>query len=184
MGCEQIQERFVELVYDEPGGALAADTEIQEHLRACSSCREELEELRQTRRYLRLWKDEPPLRRVTLPGHAKIPRQGLGWKTLRYAGIAAMVALTFLALVHTEITWNKNGFSFSTQLFARQGREPDYYTKAELRNLMKRALDDSESRVNETNYTMMQKILDIVEQDHYMDLRLMRAQASRNQNKN
>ena len=38
---------------------------------------------------------------------------------------------------------------------------------------MKQALDDSELRMNETNYLMMQKMLDTVEQDRWMDLRLV-----------
>ena len=49
---------------------------------------------------------------------------------------------------------------------------------------MKRALDDSKFEMNEANYLMMQKMLDTVEQDRLMDLRLTRAQAAQNRNRN
>ena len=183
MRCDEIQERIIDMVYDS-GDILSANADIVEHINTCSACREELEELRQTRRYLQRWKDEPPLRSVTIARHEANPNRRPVWKYLHYAGIAAMVAISFLALANTQIVWNKNEFSFSTHLFGGRGAERDYYTKNEIRSLVKRALDDSESRTSEANYLMMQKMLDVVEQDRWIDLRLVRDQRTRNPSKN
>jgi hypothetical protein len=100
----------------------------------------------------------------------------------RYAGIAAMIFITILALANTRISWNKNGFSFSTHLFPGKVADRDYYTKTELRNLLKEVLDDSESRMNEVVYLMMQETLETVEKDRWMDLSMIRSHAMQNQN--
>jgi hypothetical protein len=184
MHCDEIQERIVDLVYYDTEGVSSANADIVEHINMCSACSEKLEELRQTRRYLQLWKDEPSLRGVTIAGPEASPIRRSGWKYLRYVGIAAMAAICFLALANAQIAWNKNGFSFSTRLLGGRDEERDYYTKTELRSLVKRALDDSESRTNEANYLMMQKMLDVVEQDRWMDMRLVRDQPARNHNRN
>jgi hypothetical protein len=183
MRCEEFQERFVEFIYDE-GGVPPENAEIREHLRTCSACREELEELKQTRKYLQLWKDEAPPQNVTVAGRkAATPWRFCG-KYVRYAAIAAMLLLCILALANTQITWNKNGFSFSTHLIPARQQEQNYYTKAEVVDLMKQALDDSELRTNELNNLMMQKLLDTVEQDRWMDLRYSRNHTAQNQNRN
>jgi predicted anti-sigma-YlaC factor YlaD len=181
MRCDEVQEHIIEFVYDE-GGAPPANLEAWEHLSTCSACRGELEELRQVRKYLQLWKNEPPLRSMAA-GHEAPRRRRFVWRYARYAAVAAMAVLCLLALANAKITWNRNGFSFSTRLFKGQDAERDYYTKTELRQLMKQALDDSEFRTNEANYLMMQKVLDMVERDRWMDLRLVRGPASRDHNK-
>jgi predicted anti-sigma-YlaC factor YlaD len=183
MRCEEIRERFIEFIYDE-GGVPPENVEIQEHLDTCSACREELKELKQTRKYLQLWKDEAPLQKVAVVGRDTVLPWRFSWKYLRYTAIAAMIVLCFLALANTQITWNKSGFSISTHLIP--GRQPgqDYYTKAEVVDLMKRALDDSEFHMNELNNLMMQKMLDTVEQERWMDLRLDRVHAAQHQNNN
>lgn len=183
MRCEEIREHFIEFVYDEGGDSPEA-VEAREHLRTCSACRGELEELKHTRKYLQLWKDEAPLRNVTIAGRDSIVPPRFEWKYLRYAAIAAMAVLCFLALSNTRISWNHDGFTFSTSLIAGRASSQDYYTKSEVRNMMKRALDDSEINMSETNYLMMQKMLDTVEQDRWMDLRLVRNQLAQTQNKN
>jgi predicted amidophosphoribosyltransferase len=183
MRCDEIQEHIIDFLYDE-GNARSINADVWKHLRTCPSCRKELEELRETRKYLQLWKDEPPLRSVTISGRREIPRRQFVRRYFRYAAIAAMAAVSFLALANTQITWNKNGFLFSTHLFAWNGGERNYYTKTELRNLMKQALDDSEFRINEANYLMVQKMLDMVEQDRWMDLHLARGRAAQNQSRN
>jgi hypothetical protein len=179
MRCDEIQEHIIDFIYDE-GGTRPPNTEMEEHLRTCAACREELRELRQTRKYLQLWKDEPPRRSVTIA----TPERAFGWKHLRYAAIAAMIVISILAAANTQISWSRSGFLFSTHLFPWHNAERDYYTKAELRNILKQALDDSESRTNEMNYQMMQKMLDTVEQDRWLDLRLIRSHSVQNQNKN
>lgn len=183
MRCDEIRERFVEVLYDEHGGS-AGDAELKAHLSACSACREELAELKQTRNYLQLWKDETPLRSAAIAGHRTPAPQGFGWRYLRYAAIAAMAVICLLAIANTHVRWNKEGVSLSTGLFAGGEAEKDYYTKKEIRDLLKQALDDTESRMNETNFVMMQKMLDAIEQDRWMDWRYVRSSGTQNRNKN
>jgi len=183
MTCNEIQERFVELLYEE-AGVPPASSEILDHLQTCAACRRELEELKQTRKCLRAWKDEPLLRSVKIPGRETYLNRRSGWVYLRHTAIAAMALICILALANVELTWNKSGFSISTHIFPHNPSEQNHYTKTEERDLIKRALDDSESRMNEVNYLMMQKMLDTVEQDRMMDLRLTRAQAVQNRNRN
>jgi hypothetical protein len=175
MKCDEIQERFLDILYDESGTA-PSDPEVKEHILACPECRRSLEQLQQTRKILALWKDETPLRNVEIPRH--VPNT-FGWRYLRYAAIAAMVVMSFLALTNMQVSWNKNGFSLRTRLLPEKEAAGDYYTRSELRDIVKRALDDSESRMNETNYLMMQKLLDTVERDRWMDLRLIRGRADK-----
>lgn len=183
MRCDETKERLLEFIYT-GDGTIQPDSETREHLRTCSLCRNELEELKQTREFLQLWRDEPPLRRVSIPEQDISAQKSSGWKYMRYAAIAALLLVTFMALANTQITWNKEGFSFSTRLLPWRQTEKDYYTKAELRNLLKQAFDDSEYRMTETNYLMMQKMLDVVEHDRWMDLHLARGQNTKNQNTN
>jgi hypothetical protein len=183
MRCEEIREHFIDFVYD-AGSDYPAATEAREHLRTCSACRRELEELRHTRKYLQIWKDEAPLRSLMIAGCDSSAPPKFKWKYLRYAAIAAMAVLCILALTNAQITWNKDGFSFSTRLFSAHEAEGNYYTKSEVRDIMKKALDDSESRVNETSYLMMQKMLDTIEQDRWRDLYLVRSSGIPTQNKN
>jgi len=175
MRCDEIQEGFIDLLYGETGDSQLS-RELREHLRTCAGCRKELEELKKTQKYLQLWKDESPLKGFEAARRESFQLRSMGWKSWRNAAIAAMALIALLALVNTRISLNKDGFSFSVTLFPGSVIERDYYTKAELRSIMKRALDDSEYRTTETNYLMMQKILDTVEQDRLMDLRRIRGQ--------
>jgi hypothetical protein len=182
MRCDEIQEHLVEALYDDSGSSNEND-ELQTHLRTCSACRKELAELRQTRDYLRRWKDESPLRSVAIAGR-KVPAiSSFNWRYVRYAAIAAMALITLLALANTQVIWNKDGFFFSTRLFAAKATERNYYTKDETRDLLEQALDDSESRMSEINYLMVQKMLDTIEQERWMDLRLIRSSAAQNRDK-
>ena len=96
---------------------------------------------------------------------------------LRYAGIAAMLLITLLALANLEITWKNGEFSLSMHLFGTARPGEDYYTKSQMRDLLKQVMDDSESRQTETNYLMMQQLLDTVEHDRLVDLRYVRSQS-------
>jgi predicted anti-sigma-YlaC factor YlaD len=183
MRCEEIQERFVDLIYSKKD-VPPEDAEIQEHLRTCSACRDELAELKQTRNCLQLWKDESPLRSVAAARHKTSMASRFRWKYLRYAAIAAMLILCILAIANTQIAWNKDGFSISTHIFPVHQQKQDYFTKAEVVDLVKQALDDSERRSSELNNLMMQRMLDTVEQDRWMDLRLYRKPKAQYQNKN
>jgi predicted anti-sigma-YlaC factor YlaD len=177
MSCDEIQEQLVDFVYDE-GGVPPASSEVQEHLRTCPACREKIDELKRTRKYLQLWKDEPPLRSVLIAKRERIANRNISLRYLRYAAVAAMVLISFLALANAQVSWNKDGFTFSTHFFTQHKTEGDYYTKAELRDFMKEALDYT----NETNYLMIQKVLDTVEQDRWRDIRLIRDKVAKNQN--
>jgi len=182
MRCDEIKEQLIGFVYDEESIS-PANAEIQEHLRICPACREEIAELKQTRKYLQLWKDESPLRSVALARHKAIAPPSAGRRYLGYAAIAAMAILCFMALANVQITWDKNGFAFSTHLFPQQHPQQNvvpqnYYTKSEVRDLMKNASDYT----NETNYLMMQKMLDTIDQDRWRDMRLIRGQAAKDRN--
>ncbi len=183
MCCEEIRRHFIDFVYPE-GDASPVDPEIREHVRTCAACRRELEELKQTRKYLQLWKEEDPLHHLAIAGTGFHPPRYSGRHYARCAAIAAMVLLCFLALANMQVRWDNSGFSFSTRLLGGNGSAPDYYTKSEVRDILKRALDDSELRMNETSYLMMQKMLDAVEQDRWMDLRLVRNRARSMDNRN
>ncbi len=183
MRCDDIQERLMEALYDEAGGA-QENADLLAHLRTCTACREQLDKLKQTRDYLQLWKDEPPLRSTAIGRRRLSAPRDWNWRFVRRAAIAAMAVICLLALANMQVSWNKDGFYFRTSLFSAHNKERDYYTKNEIRELLKRALDDSESRVNETNYLMMQRALDTIEQDRWMDLRLIRSSAAQKRNSN
>ncbi len=185
MRCQEIRERFVDLLYREQGTP-PASPELLAHLECCPSCQHELTELKAVQRTLRLWEDEAPLRPVLLPRHVHarpVPSPTL-WTVTRRIAMAAAILLAFLALGNAEIRWEKGSFSFRTRLMP--GYEPgaEYYTKSEARDLVRRALDDSEARMMETNYLMMQRVLDTMEQERWNDLRLIgvRQPAARSRN--
>jgi hypothetical protein len=181
MRCDEIRENLVDLLYND-AGTPPASIEVQEHLKTCPACRRELEELKQTSSYLRTWEDESPLRSVTIAGRERSRRQRAGWRYARYAAIAAMLLLCILALTNTEVTVSRNSFSISTHLLPQKQSQRDYYTKAELREI----IDDSESRMKEINWITAQRVLDAVEQEqaHYQDARLTGRRTAQNRNKN
>jgi hypothetical protein len=183
MRCDDIQPNLVDLLYDEDGTA-PANRELQDHLRACSSCCRELEELKQTRKYLKEWKDESPLGDISIARQESRLNRRSKWKYLRYAAVAAMALFCILALANTEVTMTDSGFSIRAHLFRRDLPERDYYTKSEMRDIMKRALDDSEMRINEVNYLVAQKMLETMERDRWTDARLVRGSVARNGNRN
>jgi len=183
MRCDEIHEHFVDLLYDEDGIA-PANRELQDHVRTCSVCCQELEELKQTRKYLKEWKDESPLRSISSARQESLLKKRSNWTYLRYAAVAAMVLFCILALANTEVTMTNSGFSIRTNLFRRDLPERDYYTKSEMRDIMKRALDDSETYIKDVNYLMLQQMRDTIERDRWVDLRLVRGSAARNGNRN
>ena len=115
MRCDEIQEHSL-IFFMMKAAILQENTELREHLRTCSACRRELEELKQTRKYLQLWKDESPLQNISIAG-PHFPRPEVELEILRYAGDCGHGHDLLLALANTQITWNKNGFSFSTPAF-------------------------------------------------------------------
>src|SRR5688572_16039357 len=183
MRCDEIKERFVELLYDEPGTP-AASLELQAHIKSCPTCQNEVSELKAVQTALKTWKEEPPLRSLAIAGLASRsvpPRSGPNlFRMARYAAVAALMVFAFLGLANADITWNENGFSFRTHLFpAARSQSPDYYTKAEFRDILRKVLDESESRLMDTNYQMMQRMLETIEQDRRSELVLMKNQFTR-----
>jgi len=180
MRCDEIQERFVELLYDE-AGTPPASAELRAHVDSCPACRAELEELLSVRRALATWKDEPPLRSVARarPRERSAPASG-PWllRAARYGALAAMALLTFLALANAEITWNRDGFSFRTHLFAARPDTREFYTRTETRDLVRRALDDTERRLSEEAWEVGQRVLDTVDNERIIQSRLGRSRVN------
>jgi hypothetical protein len=185
MKCNEIQERMVELLYDE-NGTPSASPDLMDHIRSCPACGEALEELKTVQRSLKLWKDESPACSVAVPGIFKAPKPKslFSMPILRYAGIAAMLLITLLALANLEISWKNDEFSLSMHLFGAGRPGESYYTKSQMRDLLKQVMDDSESRQTETNYLMIQQLLDTVEHDRLVDLRYIRNQSAADRGKN
>ena len=184
MRCDEIKERLVDLLYDERR-TLQADPELQAHVDSCLSCRQELEELGSARAVLSQWKDEPPLRPVALPALRKpVSRWALFWPVARRVAMAAAVLLAFLALTNAEVSWEKGRFSFRTSLLPAAASGSNYYTKSETRDLVRSALDDTEARMNETNYLMMQRVMDTMEQERWSEMRQVTARGNDSRIKN
>ncbi len=185
MRCEDIQERFVDLLYSERGTP-AASPELKAHVDSCPDCRRELEELQRLRGTLSLWPDEPPLRPVQVPQPArpKVTRRVTAWNVLRFASLAALVVLAFLALANAEVSWTRDGFAFKTRLFPSRTASSDYYTKAEVRDMLKRALDDSEARMMETNSVMIDRMMDTMDQERWQEWRLVSGRSLSTHGKN
>jgi predicted anti-sigma-YlaC factor YlaD len=181
MRCDEIQEYLIDLLYDEDGKQ-SEKPELQEHLKGCSACRQEFEELKQARVHLQAWEDEPPLQSVKIPQAEFRLSRSASRHYLRYAAIAAMALICFLVFADAQITLNKNGFSYKSHLFSRNATGQDYYTKSEVRDLVKRALDDSEIRAGEVNNVLARKILDTVERERWMEARLQHTNAAQNRN--
>jgi hypothetical protein len=161
MKCDDMQERLVELLYEEEGGA-SAGTEVAEHLRLCPGCRKELEDLRAVRAKLGLWEDEKPLRPVAVP-RARAGRAFFAaplWRAVRYAAVAALVALALLGLSNAQITWDRNGFSFRAGILPAQRPAAEYLTREEVRD----ALQQLRLISQDDAYLMIQKMLDVQDQ--------------------
>jgi hypothetical protein len=182
MRCDEIQERFVDLLYQE-NGMPSADPELQAHLRACADCRQELTELRAVRDKLKTWYDEPPLRPTWMPRlvpireHFQFPL----WRMVRYAAYAVLVTLAFLGFSNAEIHWDRNGFLFRTSLLSRatpalqQG-----YTKEETREIVTRAMSDSQ----EFTIQMMHRAMESQDQLWMRDLRFVNSKIKENRGGN
>ncbi len=168
MRCDEIRDRFVELLYGEPGTP-GPSPELQAHVESCSACRKELEELKKVRLALRSWKDEAPIRPVLLPAPALKARVSRIPTWAKYAAVAAALVLAFLA-----------GFQSRT-LFPGS----DHYTRAETRELIKQVSYDLEARMNENMNVQLQKALDTIENEQgFIYASLTNAKPNRGRNRN
>jgi anti-sigma factor RsiW len=185
MRCNEIQERFVDLLYREKGTP-PAGPELEAHLRACPACRQELAGLQAVRTKLKDWQDEPSLRPVRIPRRSPMRerfRFSLG-PMVRYAAYAALLLVAFLAISNAEIRWDKDGFFFRTSLIRPAGRVEsaalDTYTREETRDMVQRALDESHG----FTFQMIQRARDSQEQLWQNDLRYYTARLKENRGKN
>jgi len=182
MRCDEIQERFVDLLYCEPGTP-SPDAEVQAHLGSCRTCQKDLAELRDLQKTLSSWQDEPPLLPVAIPRTEPVrPRFRVPvWHIFRYAAIAALVLLAFLSVTNAQINWNDNGFSFRTSLFSRSTHGPDSpITRDELRNIIRNVQIESHN----DNYQMNQNLLDTIDQYRNLDYRRLANMVQENRRKN
>jgi hypothetical protein len=185
MRCDEIQERFVDLLYREKGTP-SAGPELEAHLSACPTCRQELAGLQALRVRLKDWQDEPPLQPVRIP-HREPVRERFRFSMgpmVRYAAFAALILLAFLALSNAEMSWDKDGFSFRTSLWRPAARvesaASDAFTRAETLDMIQRAVDDSHG----FTFQMIQRARDAQEQLWQNDFRYHTARLKESRNKN
>jgi hypothetical protein len=180
MKCDEIKERFVELLYQEQGTP-SASPELQAHIRSCPACQRELAGLKELQATLKLWGDEPPLRPTVIPR----PEPALGrilfpfWRVVRYPAIAALVTLAFLGLSNAQIRWNRDGFSFTTGL-RPQAVQASYYTKEEMKEILENVMDIS----RQDNFQMMQYMLGTLDSAHATELRAITRQIKESRSRN
>jgi hypothetical protein len=171
MRCNEVQERFIDLLYSEKGTP-SASPELQGHINSCPDCRRELEELRNVREVLVRWEDEEPVRPLPALGRkrAEEPRPRAFWNILKYAAVAVMAVLSILAISNAEYTSNERGTSIKTHLFRDSAARSEVYSKAEVRDLLKQVMDESELRNGQTTYRMIQVMMDTLEEERSQDL--------------
>jgi hypothetical protein len=183
MKCDEIQERFVDLLYREKE---SQDPELRSHVESCAVCRQELADLRSAQARLRLWQDEPPLREVRIPRAEPVRERHPFWlwRMTRYAAFAVLVVLALLGISNADIRWDSNGFAFKTSLLSRAtpAATPSSgpVTREEMYDTMLRAMADS----REFTYQMMQRVRGEQEQLWQTDLRYLTARFTENRGKN
>lgn len=180
MQCNEIKERFVELLYQEQGTP-SASPELQAHIRSCPACQKDLAELKELQATLKVWKDEPPLRPTIIPRSEPASSRILFpfWRVVRYAAVAALVTLAFLGLSNAQIRWDKDGFSFRTSL-RPQAVQADSYTKEEMEKILWNVMDIS----RKDNFQMMQYMLDTLDTEHATELRAITRQIKESRSRN
>ncbi len=185
MRCDEIRERFVELLYNERGTP-SASPELKAHIDSCPNCRKELEDLRGLQGILKGWQDEQPLGRVWIPERKPVLMSTRFpiFKVARYAGIAALVVLAFLAVSNAEFTRTSDGFTFKTHAFSRGTPSSEYYTKAEMQRFVKEAIRDSEAYMTDTTNQQLNAALDLVDKQMGQELQYVRSRYSQSKSKN
>jgi len=97
MKCDKLREEFMEAVLS---GPQAASPEIQEHLRACASCAEELASLQQTMALLDEWQAPEPSPYFASRLHARLREEAAvparGWLVWLRRPVVAAVAVVLV----------------------------------------------------------------------------------------
>jgi len=99
MKCEKLREQFMETVLS---GPQAASPEIQEHLRACAGCAEELSSFQQTMALLDEWQAPEPSPYFASRLHARLREEAAaparGWLVWLRRPVVAAVAVVLLVV--------------------------------------------------------------------------------------
>ena len=97
MKCENLREQFIEAVLSGPE---AASPEVQEHLRSCAACRDELASFQQTMTLLDEWQAPQPSPYFSSRLHARLreesaapARSWLAWLRRPVVAVAAAVLI-------------------------------------------------------------------------------------------
>ena len=97
MKCDKLREEFMEAVLS---GPQAASPEIQEHLRACASCAEELASFQQTMALLDEWQAPEPSPYFASRLHARLREEAAvparGWLVWLRRPVVAAVAVVLV----------------------------------------------------------------------------------------
>jgi len=128
MNCEQFKEKILDFLYDEVSEE--DRVEVARHLRACSSCNAEANELKLVRTDLAEWKD-PATRDfpITLPYPSPfrllkqwlLPRRWSGRNVMTFAATTAALVLVAFSVLGTEIHISSHGLAFRADLLRRSG---------------------------------------------------------------
>ncbi len=181
MRCDEIKERFVELLYSERGTP-SAGPELRAHIDSCPNCRKELDELKALQGILRNWKDEQPLRPIWIPEANPVfaPHRFSFFRVVKYAGLAALVVLAFLAVSNAEFTRTADGFSLRTHAFSRAAgpQQDEYVTRPEMLRIVKEAVRDSEAYMSETTSQQLNAALDLVDRQMGQEIQYVRSRYS------
>ena len=99
MKCENIREQFMEAVLSGPE---AASPEVQEHLRSCAACAEELASFQQTMALLDEWQAPEPSPYFSSRLRARVreeaSRQPAGWLAWLRRPVVAAAAMVLVAV--------------------------------------------------------------------------------------
>lgn len=185
MRCNDIQEKFVDLLYGEQGTA-SASPELVAHLQSCPDCQKELAGLQDLRSTLKIWQDEPPLRPFRMPRTEPV-RERISlplWRLARYAALAALITLAFLGISNADIRWDSQGFSFRTALLSKAtpaAQLPSAYpTRQEILEMFKRVQMDSQG----FTLQMVQQGMTTQDQLRLADLRFVSNKLKESRGKN
>lgn len=169
MKCDDTKLLLVDFLYDEI--ALEDAKRLREHLKICSSCRNEYEALRRTSVTLRAWPDEEPaqnlviveprqswweaVKRVLYPEHAPL------WGRLGFGlGVAAITALMVSALFNMEINYQNGQFTYRAGLTPRPIITLTEEAKSQLAAELQRENRELISRLVQASYEQQRQEFD------------------------
>lgn len=130
MSCERLKEKLLDFLYNEIGEADQA--EIVQHLKACTECTAEVNELKRVRNTLAEWKD-PAAHDFPIPlPHASplllvrqlfFPARWTWRNAFAFAAATGLTLLVTFSVLGTEVKVNRDGFAFRSDLMRRKSTE-------------------------------------------------------------